>query len=213
LADKYPNISPYAFCGWNPVKYVDPDGRWAQLVVGAFIGGASDYAFQVGMNMLNGDDFSTALTHDISIKSIAVSAAVGAAGVGVAKSINKAQQAIKLANNAQKVAKQGQKAKSIGAYIKPNGGNAKPHGGPKHNSAIDKYIEDMPQKAKNIRKNQTQVDINGNKVGSNRPDVQYDLNGQHYNVDFDTHPENGLKHQQTIQANDPNAKVILKTVE
>jgi len=27
LADKYPNISPYAFCGWNPVKYVDPDGR------------------------------------------------------------------------------------------------------------------------------------------------------------------------------------------
>ena len=47
----------------------------------------------------------------------------------------------------------------------------------KHNSAIDKYIEDMPPKAKNIRKNQTQVDINGNKVGSNRPDVQYDLNG------------------------------------
>ena len=55
--------------------------------------------------MLNGDDFSTALTHDISIKSIAVSAAVGAAGVGVAKSINKAQQAVKLANNAQKVNK------------------------------------------------------------------------------------------------------------
>ena len=27
LADKYPNISPYAYCSWNPVKYVDPDGR------------------------------------------------------------------------------------------------------------------------------------------------------------------------------------------
>ena len=27
LADKYPNISPYAYCNWNPVKYVDPDGR------------------------------------------------------------------------------------------------------------------------------------------------------------------------------------------
>ena len=26
LADKYPNISPYAYCNWNPVKYVDPDG-------------------------------------------------------------------------------------------------------------------------------------------------------------------------------------------
>lgn len=27
LADKYPNISPYSYCGWNPVKFVDPDGR------------------------------------------------------------------------------------------------------------------------------------------------------------------------------------------
>ena len=27
LVDKYPNISPYAYCGWNPVKYVDPDGQ------------------------------------------------------------------------------------------------------------------------------------------------------------------------------------------
>ena len=27
LADKYPNISPYAYCGWNPVKYIDPDGE------------------------------------------------------------------------------------------------------------------------------------------------------------------------------------------
>ena len=27
LLDKYPNISPYAYCNNNPVKYVDPDGR------------------------------------------------------------------------------------------------------------------------------------------------------------------------------------------
>ena len=27
LSDKYPSISPYAYCNWNPVKYVDPDGR------------------------------------------------------------------------------------------------------------------------------------------------------------------------------------------
>ena len=27
-ADKYPQISPYAYCGWNPVKFVDPDGRY-----------------------------------------------------------------------------------------------------------------------------------------------------------------------------------------
>ena len=27
MADKYPGISPYAYCAWNPMKLVDPDGR------------------------------------------------------------------------------------------------------------------------------------------------------------------------------------------
>ena len=27
MADKYPSVSPYAYCAWNPVKLVDPDGR------------------------------------------------------------------------------------------------------------------------------------------------------------------------------------------
>ena len=27
MADKYPNISPYAYCAWNPIKLVDPDGE------------------------------------------------------------------------------------------------------------------------------------------------------------------------------------------
>ena len=27
LADKYPNLSPYAYCAWNPIRLVDPDGR------------------------------------------------------------------------------------------------------------------------------------------------------------------------------------------
>ena len=26
MADKFPSISPYAYCVWNPVKLVDPDG-------------------------------------------------------------------------------------------------------------------------------------------------------------------------------------------
>jgi len=30
MSDKYSNISPYAYCGWNPVKYVDPDGNSAK---------------------------------------------------------------------------------------------------------------------------------------------------------------------------------------
>ena len=27
MADKYPSMSPYNYCAWNPVKLVDPDGR------------------------------------------------------------------------------------------------------------------------------------------------------------------------------------------
>ena len=27
MADKYPSISPYAYCAWNPVKLVDPEGE------------------------------------------------------------------------------------------------------------------------------------------------------------------------------------------
>ena len=31
MMDKYPSISPYAYCAWNPVKLVDPDGNEAGI--------------------------------------------------------------------------------------------------------------------------------------------------------------------------------------
>ena len=39
MADKYPSISPYAYCAWNPVKLVDPDGR----EIGDFYGANGRY--------------------------------------------------------------------------------------------------------------------------------------------------------------------------
>ena len=39
LAGEYPQISPYSYCMWNPVKYVDPDGRYSM----DNIDGDSDY--------------------------------------------------------------------------------------------------------------------------------------------------------------------------
>ena len=33
LAGKYPNISPYAYCHWNPIGFVDPDGEDSRMVI------------------------------------------------------------------------------------------------------------------------------------------------------------------------------------
>lgn len=32
MADKYPNISPYAYCAWNPMKLVDPNGDTLRVI-------------------------------------------------------------------------------------------------------------------------------------------------------------------------------------
>ena len=32
MADKYPSMSPYAYCAWNPVKLIDPMGDSLKLV-------------------------------------------------------------------------------------------------------------------------------------------------------------------------------------
>ena len=43
LADKYPSISPYAYCAWNPIKLVDPDGREITLWIEDGSGNTYEY--------------------------------------------------------------------------------------------------------------------------------------------------------------------------
>lgn len=58
----------------------------------------------------------------------------------------------------------------------------------------------------NIRKNQKQVDIHGNVVGNNRPDVQFDKNGVHTNVEYDTQTRSMNKHKQQVPNNDSQVR-------
>ena len=93
-----------------------------------------------------------------------------------------------------------------------NQGKAPQHGSEEHNVEVDKEVERMKQgDYKDIRKNQTQVDAKGNKVGNNRPDVQgINQKGEREYVEIDKNPRSSQRHGEVIKGNDPNGKIILK---
>ena len=94
---------------------------------------------------------------------------------------------------------------------KGNNGNGPVHGGSKHNDAVDSDIQDMRDNGyTDIRKNQTQVDANGNRVGNNRPDAQGTRpDGQREYREQDTNPNRSAQHGETIKRNDPRGICIL----
>ncbi|OJT25559.1 hypothetical protein BO221_06715 [Archangium sp. Cb G35] len=74
------------------------------------------------------------------------------------------------------------------------------------------YLQDVG--ATNIRVNQQQITLrNSQRVGINRPDLQFDYNGRRYHVEYDTPTSGrGPGHQSRIASNDPNAETILLIV-
>jgi hypothetical protein len=64
--------------------------------------------------------------------------------------------------------------------------------------------------ATDFRVNQQQVNVDGVRVGVNRPDLQYSMNGQRHHEEWDT-PSSGRGpgHREPILANDPSRTVKL----
>jgi hypothetical protein len=75
-----------------------------------------------------------------------------------------------------------------------------------------KYLRSMG--ATNIRVNQQQVTAeNVQRVGTNRPDLQFDYNDRRFHVEYDTPTSGrGPGHQSRTTSNDPNAEIILLIV-
>jgi RHS repeat-associated protein len=74
------------------------------------------------------------------------------------------------------------------------------------NAYLQSKIEELRlQGATDFRVNQQQVDINGVRVGINRPDLQYTLNGQRYYEEYETSSLAAAEeHGPRILANDPS---------
>ncbi len=223
-AEKSANFSPYAFCLNNPVNFVDPDGRFPDIVWDLFsVGlGVKSFADNVKAGNVWGAVFDAGgIVVDVVAAAVPlVPGGVGAVRAGIkaakaADAVDDAVDAARAADKALDAAKTADRvdnatdvAKSMKRGPKPNGGDAKPHGNADHNKAIDEKIVELKQsgKAEEIRKNQAQVDYDGNKVGNNRPDVQWNTDGVHHNYEVDRTMKNSDRHKKVIEANDPKAE-------
>lgn len=85
---------------------------------------------------------------------------------------------------------------------------------PTQNAFVQARIQQLRNaNATNIRVNQQQLDQLGNRVGINRPDLQYTLGGQRFAEEFDVPSSaRGLAHLGRLLANDPSLIVGLFTV-
>jgi RHS repeat-associated protein len=90
----------YSYVMNNPVNMVDPDGKAAMLVT-AGVGALTGAGFQIGINLISGDDWDK----DV-VKEMAIGAGLGLTGVGVAKVVDKgydtyrAAKVLQMANRA-----------------------------------------------------------------------------------------------------------------
>jgi hypothetical protein len=79
--------------------------------------------------------------------------------------------------------------------------------GENHERAIRAQVEELDATpgVTDVRVNQPQVDVDGNMLDANRPDVQWNEDAIHHNVEFDTDPRAAERHRIRIELNDPRS--------
>ena len=71
MADKYPSLSPYAYCAWNPVKLVDPDGEEISPIFsteGKLLG-TDDEGYEGRAIVMEKEKFKQGMSHEEAQKS------------------------------------------------------------------------------------------------------------------------------------------------
>jgi RHS repeat-associated protein len=165
LAEKYPNISPYAYCNGNPVNLVDPDGEVPHAVIFAALG-----ASVAGISaIIQGKSASEVLAATIGG---ALDGALSSLGVGVMVRVvmgtvgsgagNLAEQYINIAfgNQDNIDLKEGVKSAGLGA-IMTAGGEVAEIGLKKVSKSVIKSDSSRKQLEKDIK---SEAKSNGEKI-------------------------------------------------
>jgi RHS repeat-associated protein len=156
----------YAYAANDPVNMVDPDGELAILAVPLICAGGACQAAAAGVatGVVIGGTYLASQNPDFALSAILhVPGAVPL--IGMLNSDNQSDD---------------RKAPPA------NDGMSRPHGASDHDKAIDdRAAEVRADGATDIRKNQTQVDASGNRVGDNKPDLGYnDKDGRRNNEEW-----------------------------
>ena len=81
-AEDYYHLSPYSYCGGDPVNKVDYDGKFILQAIGAIVGAGTEYIGQVAGNILENKGVSKDAFTKVDVLDITIAAAEGALTCG-----------------------------------------------------------------------------------------------------------------------------------